>query len=148
MVCGEGISENGEFMPCEIVQDPDIVYDGINTYHDILAKYEMAWKSDYYTVDEDKEIAGTILMKKGTRYSLCYSLKDLTGDQTDELVIGYRNEEDRSIIRVLFILMMWRKVSLSVHGIGRNQSPFMNGSFESVRKGGVSYYQLQKILPS
>ena len=145
MVCGEGISENGEFMPCEIVQDPDIVYDGINTYHDILAKYEMAWKSDYYTVDEDKEIARTILMKKGTRYSLCYSLKDLTGDQTDELVIGYRNEEEQKYYPcIIYSYDVEESVIVRSWDWEEPITLYEDGSFESVRKGGVSYYQLQK----
>lgn len=145
MVCGKGISENGEFMPCEIVQDPDIVYDGINTYHDILAKYEMAWKSDYYTVDEDKEIAGTILMKKGTRYSLCYSLKNLTGDQTDELIIGYRNEEEQKYYPCI-IYSYDAEESVIVRSWDWEEpiTLYEDGSFESVTKGGFYYYQLQK----
>ncbi len=143
--CGKGISENGEFMPCEIVQNLDTVYDGINTYHDILAKYEMAWKSDYYTVSERKEIEGTILMKKGMQYSLCYSLKDLTGDQTDELVIGYRNEEEQKYYPCI-IYSYDVEESIIVRSWGGEMPIILyeDGSFENMEKGGVYYYQLQK----
>lgn len=143
--CGEGISENGEFMPCEIVQDPDIVYDGINTYQDILAKYEMAWESDYYTVSERKEIEGTILLKKGMQYSLCYSLKDLTGDQTDELIIGYRNEEEQKYYPcIIYSYDVEECVIVRSWGEEEPITFYEDGSFESVSKGGVYYYQLQK----
>lgn len=89
----EGITYTHIFMPCEIVERPYIIYDGVNTYQTILAEYERAWKDISYTPNQWENVDNTFVgYYQREDYELCYSLKDLTADGMDELIIGLLHE--------------------------------------------------------
>ena len=89
----EGITYTHIFMPCEIVERPYIIYDGVNTYQTILAEYERAWKDISYTPNQWENVDITFVgYYQREDYELCYSLKDLTDDGMDELIIGLLHE--------------------------------------------------------
>lgn len=73
--------------------EEEIEYDGLNTYLPILAEYERAWEDESYTVREWDKVSSTFspvngLGSRNSGYELYYSLADLTGDGTEELIIG------------------------------------------------------------
>ena len=97
--CGEIVREldrnlfTAKFFPCEIIRKPYLSYDGINTYQSILAEYEKAWKDETYTLENWKYIDISFdYFVREKEDLLCYSLKDLTDDGTEELIIGFLRE--------------------------------------------------------
>lgn len=77
-------------------------YGGLTTYISILAEYERAWEDETYTVEEWKDIAGVFMTLTDAKwmgwsakdYTLYYSMSDLTGDGTEELIIGIQNKDE------------------------------------------------------
>lgn len=93
-----------EFMPCEIRQEPEVNYHGGATFYPVLKEYEMAWRDPAYRESEEwwkcvDPMLSIYSHREG--YTLCYSLKDLTGDGTKELIIGLMHEGEYSA-RVIY----------------------------------------------
>lgn len=73
--------------------ESNITYEGINTYASVLAEYEQIWENVTVEDCENAGIDETIIRYLGNeRYSLGYSLVDLTGDGTAELIIAIGEE--------------------------------------------------------
>ena len=74
-----------------------IDFDGSNTHLSILMEYEWAWEDETYTVEEWQDVAGVFMtLTEGWSaddYTLYYSISDLSGDGTEELIIGVQGED-------------------------------------------------------
>ena len=77
-------------------------FDGLDAYLSILTEYERAWEDETYTVEEWQDAAGVFMTltdakfwlgTKAKDYTLYYNMSDLTGDGTEELIIGIQGEE-------------------------------------------------------
>lgn len=147
----DGVTYTYEFMPCEIVQQLPIVYDGLNTYQSILQEYERAWEDESYTREQWQEVNdGFVRWNDSKEYaSLCYSLSDLTGDGTEELLIGFLIE-DTCNVYLIYAYDKQEEVITEVWGFAADRAVTLygDGIFESFwNSGGVEYYdyyQLQK----
>ncbi len=85
----DGIIYSYEFVPCQVIQEEYITYDGIETYQTILQEYEQAWNDENYGLEKWKNVADSLSLFKGkSDYILCYSVADLMDDGTQELIIG------------------------------------------------------------
>ena len=81
--------------------ETEIDYGGSDTYLSILKEYERAWEDETYTVEQWKDVAGVFMTLTGAKwlgwsekdYTLYYSMSDLTGDGTEELIIGIQDED-------------------------------------------------------
>ena len=79
--------------------EKEIDFDGSDIHRSILTEYERAWKDETYTVEEWQYAAGVFmtltdgLWTKTKDYTLYYSMSDLTGDETEELIIGVQDED-------------------------------------------------------
>lgn len=85
-----GIVYTHIFMPCQIEETPYLEYDGLNTYREVLGEYERAQKDEKYGPERWKQVDQTFIVYADREdYKLCYSLADLTGDGTKELILGF-----------------------------------------------------------
>lgn len=87
-----------EFMLCRIEEIPYLKYDGLNTYREVLEEYERAQKDEKYGSERWKQVEQTFIVYADREdYKLCYSLADLTGDGTQELILGFLQEGEYSV---------------------------------------------------
>ena len=145
----EGIEYTHIFMPCEIVERPYIIYDGVNTYQTILAEYERARKDISYTPNQWENVDNTFVgYYQREDYELCYSLKDLTDDGMDELIIGLLHEGKYipNIIygykkgEVVWLMgIMERPLTIYEKGVVKCE-------WGAAGRGYHTYYELQKYL--
>ena len=122
----DGVTYSYEFVPCEIVPQMPTFYDGPDTYQSILEEFKEEWEP----------------------YAVYYSLSDLTGDGTEELVIGFLID-DEYIPCYLYAYDMDEHMIDTVWGdTNRPITMYENGIFESYwYAGGEAYYdyfQLQQ----
>lgn len=93
-----GIVYTHIFMPCRIEEIPYLKYDGLNTYREVLGEYERAQKDEKYGSERWKQVDPTFIVYADREdYKLCYSLADLTGDGTQELILGFLQDGEYSI---------------------------------------------------
>ena len=77
---------------------PYLEYDGLNTYREILGEYERAQKDEKYGSERWRQVEKTFVGYADREdYKLCYSLADLTGDGTKELILGFLHDGKYSI---------------------------------------------------
>ena len=83
--------------------EEEMEYDYFNTYLPILAEYERAWEDETYTIVDLQNVAGVFipltdakfrLGSKEKDYTLYYSMSDLNGDGTEELIIGIQGGDE------------------------------------------------------
>ena len=97
----DGIVYTYVFVPCEFVQSPDIIYEGLNTYRSILEEYERACKDENYTIKQWEKIDESFaIFNHSEEYILSYSLADLTNDGTEELLLGFFHEGEYRITAI------------------------------------------------
>ena len=112
----EGLEQSEETQPTPDVAEPEgqitdspvpqdepepekeIDFDGSDTHRFILAEYERAWEDETYTVEEWQDVAGVFMTLSDPKlnaedYTLYYSISDLSGDGTEELIIGVQGED-------------------------------------------------------
>ncbi len=144
----DGVVYTYDFMPCEIRQTSYIEYDGIDTYKSVLEEYERAWKDTSYTEKRWEKVDNALaLYNHREDYELCYSLKDLTNDGTEELILGLLHEGEYSVHAIyaydegiiISVIIDWER-GFNIYG---------RGIIEEIweRASGKSYYyfaQLQK----
>lgn len=94
---------DGSVLQEESEPGKEIDYDRLYIYIPILEEYERAWEDEDYTIEELQNVAGVFItltdakFRLGTKekdYALYYSMSDLTGDGTEELIIGIRGEDE------------------------------------------------------
>ena len=94
---------DGSVLQEEQEPEKEIDYDRLNVYIPILEEYERAWEDETYTIEDWQDVAGVFMtltdakFRLGTKekdYVLYYSMSDLTGDGTEELIIGIRGEDE------------------------------------------------------
>ena len=78
--------------------EEEIGFDGSDTHLSILTEYERAWEDETYTVEEWQDVAGVFMTLSDPKlnaedYTLYYSISDLSGDGTEELIIGVQGED-------------------------------------------------------
>ena len=122
----------------------------MDTYRHILDKYELAWNGDPDTVNGWKITDGT-LFQKSVYSDLSYSLKDLTGDGTEELIIGLLDvEKQRYSPRVIYSYATEEsRIVQSWDDQGREITIYEEGCFELVwGSAGVAYYVFYQLEPN
>ena len=98
----EGQTTDSLVLQEESEQEKEVDYDGSYIYHSILEEYERAWEDETYTAEEWQDIAGVFMTLTDAKwmgwrakdYTLYYSMSDLTGDGTKELIIGIQNKDE------------------------------------------------------
>ncbi len=142
----EGIIYTYEFMPCEIEQKPYIIYDGLNTYSIILKEYERALKDVLYTPSKWERVEDTFVsFYRSKQYVLCYSLTDLTGDGTMELILGFLNEGEYSVCAIYAYDK--GRIFCVENNMERTTELYGNGVIKTIwGAGGRAYYTYKKML--
>ena len=82
----------------EAEPEKEIDFDGSDIHLSILTEYERAWEDETYTVEQWQDVAGVFMTLTDAKwlgwstgnYTLYYSISDLSGDGTEELIIGIR----------------------------------------------------------
>lgn len=157
--CGKDI---GEFAPCQIVQCPYIVYDGENTYRNILDEYIEAYTQEQIAqakgesaADSDgwqerweekwENVDDRLVSYVSLGLKMCYSLVDIAGDGTVELCIG---TEDNGEYQLRDIYSYDDgKIIWILDDLEREVTIYEDGMIEEVSGGAglhYTYSQLQK----
>ena len=143
----DGIVYTHIFMPCRIEQTPYIIYDGLNTYQSVLEEYERIQKDESYTPEQWKKVDYTFSFYK-QKYELYYSLKDLTDDGTEELVLAFLDEGEY-IVKAIYAYDEGIIITVDDYMEGIEHKLYEQGIIKSVQYGGggrvyYTFTQLQK----
>lgn len=141
----DGIVYTYNFVPCEIVETPEIIYEGLNTYRPVLKEYERALKDENYNLKQWKNIDGSFAVYN-EKDILCYSMADFTGDGTEELILSFLYEGEYRITAIYaydegMVIPVWNNMESTLN-------LYEDGIIEWIwGAGGRTYYsycQLQK----
>lgn len=157
--CGKDI---GEFAPCQIVQRPYIVYDGENTYSDILGAYKQSYTQEQTAQEKGETVADAddwqerweenwesvdarLVSYVSLELAVCYCLIDITGDGTAELCIA-TEENGEYRLRDIYGYDDG-KIIWILEDLEREVTIYADGVIEEISGGGglhYTYSQLQK----
>lgn len=144
----EGIAYTHIFVPCRIKQAPYIVYDGLNTYQSVLEEYERAQEDETYTPEHWKKVDYTFSFYSfyKEKNKLYYSLKDLTDDGTEELILALK-EEGKYIVKAIYAYDEGTIVTVENHMENIEHELYGQGIIKSIWYGGSgrTYYTFERL---
>lgn len=157
--CGKNI---GEFAPCQIVERSYIVYDGENTYRDILEAYKEAYTQEQNAQAKGETAANTdgwqerweenwenvdarLVSYVSLGLEVCYCMVDITGDGTAELCIATEDGGEYQL-RDIYAYDDGRIIWI-LEDMEREVTIYEDGIIEEISGGAgihYTYSQLQK----